>query len=301
MSSLPLPPTVLDALDARRRSFFWTGTDHCSGAQCLVAWEKVCLPREEGGLGVKDLHTQNHCLLMKFIDRYLGPDQPPWKRWVQSNMVRRIGGRRPESFLARLIHDELPRYRAIIRVNPGDGRTTSFWLDHWTGSAPLSECFASLYSHSTDPFCTLHSVLTDGISLQSRLTHAARAELSSVRSILSSFQPTTLPDARLLRVHPPTEYSSSTAYKLLQHTGTQDAGACIIWSTCLPSRVKLFSWLLYNQRLQTRANLCHKNIRSREDSNCQRCPTVLETDRHLFLHCPVAVAFWNMLRFSIHE
>ncbi|CAN6193581.1 unnamed protein product [Urochloa humidicola] len=69
----------------------------------------------------------------------------------------------------------------------------------------------------------------------------------------------------------------------------------------LPSRVKLFSWLLYNQRLQTRANLCHKNIKPREESNCQKCPTVLEMDTHLFLSCPAAIAFWNKLRFCVQE
>lgn len=37
MSSTLLPKTVIDALDARRRSFLLTGEDKCYGSQCLVA------------------------------------------------------------------------------------------------------------------------------------------------------------------------------------------------------------------------------------------------------------------------
>ncbi|CAN6253863.1 unnamed protein product [Urochloa humidicola] len=301
MSSLPLPVTVREALDARRRAFLWTGTETCSGAQCLIAWDKVRLPREEGGLGVKDLSTQNHCLLMKFVHRFLGSDDPPWKRWVQHNLTRCLGDRRPNSYLARLIHDELPRYRSITSVLIGDGKTTSFWMDHWTGSAPLYEVFPSLFSHSTDPHCSLLSVLSVGIRLQNRLTLAARRELSSLQTILNSVQLSATADQRVILTQPPTTYSSRKAYMLLHHTGVRDEGACVIWSTNLPSRVKVFSWLLYNSRLQTRANLYHKNIRAREESNCQRCPAILETDTHLFLSCPAAAAFWNKLHLCVDE
>ncbi|CAN6179623.1 unnamed protein product [Urochloa humidicola] len=37
MCSLPLPPTVRETLDGRRRAFLWTGTDKCYGSQCLIA------------------------------------------------------------------------------------------------------------------------------------------------------------------------------------------------------------------------------------------------------------------------
>lgn len=59
MGAMLLPPGVLAAINARRRAFLWTGSDHTSGAQCLVAWENVCQAKEDCGLGVKRLDTQN--------------------------------------------------------------------------------------------------------------------------------------------------------------------------------------------------------------------------------------------------
>ena len=52
MGALLLPVGVKEALDARRRSFLWNGSDKAS-AQCLVAWEKVCAAKEDGGLGYR--------------------------------------------------------------------------------------------------------------------------------------------------------------------------------------------------------------------------------------------------------
>lgn len=43
------------------------------GAQCLIAWERVCVPKEQGGLGVKDLRTFNQCLVLKLLHRLHHP------------------------------------------------------------------------------------------------------------------------------------------------------------------------------------------------------------------------------------
>jgi len=63
MLSLLLPKTVREAIDARRRAFLWTGDDKCHGSQCLIAWERVCKAKAAGGLGVRNIEDQNHCLL----------------------------------------------------------------------------------------------------------------------------------------------------------------------------------------------------------------------------------------------
>lgn len=51
MGAMLLPPSIVDAIDARRRAFLWFGSDNVSGARCLVAWEQVCTPKEDSGLG----------------------------------------------------------------------------------------------------------------------------------------------------------------------------------------------------------------------------------------------------------
>jgi len=41
MSSILLPKTVIEALDAGRRAFLWASEDKCDGSNCLLAWDRV--------------------------------------------------------------------------------------------------------------------------------------------------------------------------------------------------------------------------------------------------------------------
>ena len=73
MSALFLPARTVDALDKRRRAFLWSGQDTVNGAQCLVAWDKACLSKQDGGLGVRQISVQNACLLLKLLHRLHHP------------------------------------------------------------------------------------------------------------------------------------------------------------------------------------------------------------------------------------
>lgn len=46
MLCFALPVQVIEPIDKRRRTFFWSNDDTCSGAKCLVAWDKVCTPKK---------------------------------------------------------------------------------------------------------------------------------------------------------------------------------------------------------------------------------------------------------------
>lgn len=54
--SLPLPKGVIAAIN-RVDPFSWIGEDSCSGAKCLIVWEKASQPKCEGGLGIKGIKT----------------------------------------------------------------------------------------------------------------------------------------------------------------------------------------------------------------------------------------------------
>jgi hypothetical protein len=82
MCSYLLPQGVLESLDKRRRAFFWTGKDSCSGAHCLIVWDKVWLSKHEDGFGIKDIHRENRCLMLNFVHKLHQTNPLPWKNWV---------------------------------------------------------------------------------------------------------------------------------------------------------------------------------------------------------------------------
>lgn len=59
------PKKILKTLTQIQRSFFWGGTEE-KRKIAWVAWEVVCKPKLEGGLGLRDLNLFNISLLGKW-------------------------------------------------------------------------------------------------------------------------------------------------------------------------------------------------------------------------------------------
>nr|GEX94955.1 hypothetical protein [Tanacetum cinerariifolium] len=93
------------------RGFLW-----CQGkmrkGKSKVAWEVVCLPKKEGGLGVKRLDIFNKALMSSHI----------WKLLI-----------RKDSLWLR------PLIRKFIWYKLGNGQSVSFWYDNWCSLSPLAD------------------------------------------------------------------------------------------------------------------------------------------------------------------
>ena len=74
MAIFKMPVGVRWWLEQMMRGFFWLGSwlEESRGA-ALVAWETVCRPVDQGGLGVQQLLHTNIALLSKWIGRLLQP------------------------------------------------------------------------------------------------------------------------------------------------------------------------------------------------------------------------------------
>ena len=302
MSSLLLPKTVIEAIDARRRAFLWTGEEKAHGSRCLLAWERVCQEKANGGLGVKNLQDQNHCLLMKFVHKLHDPSPLPWKLWFRSQVGSTLDVQRDNSFLARIVQEELPRYRALTRVSLGDGKLTSFWSDRWLLGSTLADTFPALFSHCINPHSSVHFVMSTSLAAQfrSRLTRCATEELRLLADCLALVVLRDISDARLLTLDNSSHYTSSAAYRALHQNDMPDPDAYRFWQTRLPTKVKFFGWLLHHDRLNTRASMHYRHIRPLEDSYCEQCTGVLETSAHIFVECPSAVSVWCKIGISVN-
>lgn len=75
---LALPKTVIKQIDKYRKHCLWRGADINSKKPPKAAWEIVCIPKEEGSLGIIDLRKQNDALLMKILDKFYNKKDIPW-------------------------------------------------------------------------------------------------------------------------------------------------------------------------------------------------------------------------------
>ena len=65
------PKEPINKLEGLLHAFFWQGKRKISGGHCLVAWDKVILPRYAGVLGIRDLSAHNQAMLCKFVAKVL--------------------------------------------------------------------------------------------------------------------------------------------------------------------------------------------------------------------------------------
>ena len=128
-----------------------------------------------------------------------------------------------------------------------------------------------------------------------RLSQGASSERRMVSDCISNIQLSNDPDTRVLASMKAKPFSTSGAYRLLQQDTEQQTDIMLLWSTRLPTKVKFFAWLLSHGRLNTREYLYRRSIRKLEEAYCECCPTVMETDEHIFISCPVARQVWRRL------
>jgi hypothetical protein len=292
MSSIMLPMLILQLIDKRRRTFFWSDDDNCTGAQCLVAWERVCTPNDCGGLGVKNLHAQNICLLLKFCFNFLHSENQTWRDWLLHHSPTHNLQTQNQAYLSKKIHKHMAMLSQITTCKTNNGRATFFWHDRWLLTVPLATIYPTLYTHHLSPQARVADVLHAGIEtdLCPRLANTTAAELSSLLALLQDFQVTSDADVRTMIDSAP--FSSRAAYKQL-HVHLSNDDFTPIWKSRLPHRIRVFAWLLSLDRLNTREKLARKNIM--DDDSCPLCAGTTEDWEHLFLTCPAAQAVWNTI------
>ncbi|KAF8730537.1 hypothetical protein HU200_016953 [Digitaria exilis] len=180
MASLLFPKTVVEAFDAWRRSFLWTGEDKCHGSDCLVASKKVCQDKASGSLGVTNLNNQNHCLLLKIVHKLFEPGELPWKTWFWGQhpnpMTVTKGYPFPDIIPSLAVVSETG-YPRLSGMGVAPGRNPGISFPH-----PL---LSQLSTHLGGHF-------------QPRLTQAAAAELEVLEGHLTLFHLTANPDIRSL-------------------------------------------------------------------------------------------------------
>ena len=85
MGTFLLPKVVID-----RKHCLWRGSNVNDKGPPKAAWHMVCLPKEEGGLGVINLKTHNEALLLKNLHKFFKKSDIPWLIWSGRNTTEMV-------------------------------------------------------------------------------------------------------------------------------------------------------------------------------------------------------------------
>lgn len=82
---LPLPKSICYSIEKLLRNFLWFGNDNQQRMH-YVSWKKICLPKEDGGLGVRYISEVNEACIFKLRWRTL-PSNNLWSTWFRSRFM----------------------------------------------------------------------------------------------------------------------------------------------------------------------------------------------------------------------
>lgn len=121
------------------------------------AWDRLCVPKKEGGMGFRDIESFNLALLGKqawqifenpnsLLTRVLKR-----KYLVESNILTATD-KKKSSYVWKSILQDRDLLRIGLRFNVGDGKMNSAWIDPWLHTTPpcpprpqnnVEHCFVS--------------------------------------------------------------------------------------------------------------------------------------------------------------
>lgn len=83
LSLLVLPKSVCNVMEKFQRDFLWRKGDE-NGGMHLVAWDRICSPKEKGGAGLRGLEAMSKALLCKWLWRFGDEEGSLWKHVVST-------------------------------------------------------------------------------------------------------------------------------------------------------------------------------------------------------------------------
>ncbi|KAG7536677.1 Reverse transcriptase domain [Arabidopsis suecica] len=141
ISAFILPKTCIKKIESLCSRFLWSGTiDGSEGAK--VAWSTVCLPKKEGGLGLRRFSQWNSTLCLRFIWLLFSDSGSLWAMWhkyhnIKSNSLWEISESPRDSWTWKAILRLRPVAAQFLKVVVGNGSSASFWFDNWSPFGPL--------------------------------------------------------------------------------------------------------------------------------------------------------------------
>ena len=262
LSFYVVPSGPRESMDRVRKGFLWSG-DKDKKKYHLVKWETVCMPKEQGGLGILDLELMNISLISKWLWKLFNEDGL-WQQILTSKYLRKItlcqvSARPGDSHFWQGLMEVKPLFWPCCTVMVGNGEKTSFWEDHWVGDMPLAKQFPRLFSISLNKLETVKNVFANGMnSLRFRRTRVGElgTQWAEMFRLLDRVALTETPDKLRWKLTESGVFSVKSLYLAMQVRNTVPYR--FMWKVKIPLRVKTFLWLVLKKSILTRDVLLHR-------------------------------------------
>ncbi|GKA23674.1 RNA-directed DNA polymerase, eukaryota, reverse transcriptase zinc-binding domain protein [Tanacetum coccineum] len=294
-----LPKTVINDINRIMKNFLWSQNDDSKG-KAKVAWKAVCKPKNQGGLGLKDLFVWNNALLMKHLWNIANKKDTLWVKWVSTIKLKGVSiwvVQKEEcdswGWKNLLTIRDLIMSHVLSKI--GNGKNTYMWYDNWSGLGPLINIisYRILYNARLNKEDNVANMIDAG-------NWKNGSEWVNNVSCLATIPVPVIKQGENDKIiwldnnGNPIKFTMSNVYDDLRSQSEEVCWSKLVWfSQCIPKH-SFILWMAVQERLLT-----HDRIRKWGNYDmmvCGLCMKCEESHNHLFFQCEYSQGIWSNLQ-----
>lgn len=280
-----LPVKVIKKVEGIMARFLWKGRDEVR-IKHRVKWSLCCLPKEEGGLGLRRIEDLCKVTSIKLIWRYLENKNSIWHDWVRQKFLkgRSIWVISPPASAS-------IRWKAIMKVREdirhkikfviGNGQQVDFWEDWWcyTGPLILQPGIRRARLRELNGAATVEQIIKDGVWECDNLELPAYLLEAIYQTPIHREQP----DRPLWVPSNSMQPSSKVFFNEIRARRQRGYWSSLFWFKGHVPKFGFFAWLVSLGRISTFDKMIEWNIPV--NNSCLLCHDSEESRNHLFFEC----------------
>ncbi|XP_074293276.1 uncharacterized protein LOC141620254 [Silene latifolia] len=87
VSSVLLPKGIAKKINKLCKDFLW-GIEHGQSKHVFKIWDSFCLPREEGGVDIKEVLSWNKSQMLSWLKKLITHSETIWVQWVEAYVLK---------------------------------------------------------------------------------------------------------------------------------------------------------------------------------------------------------------------
>ncbi|XP_021985901.1 uncharacterized protein LOC110882124 [Helianthus annuus] len=297
-----LPARVISELEKRMRRFLWN-VGSSGRIRAKVAWSDVCLPKNEGGLGIRNVGDVNKALMTNHIWSIITNQESLWVWWIHSYKLKgrsfwEVPCRGSVSWGWRKILYIRNLVRPYMGMSIKSGVQTNAWCDNWCPLSPISTFITP--RTITNAGFNMHTTVADIVDASGQWRWPAA--WYHLFPVLINLQPPSLvhnvPDKPTWKDLDGKDsyFSSKEVWNNIRSRGDTVSWFNMIWfSQCIP-RHSFHMWLVIRNKLKTQDRLMIWEAGSATNLRLMCCPLCRYDRDHLFFQCNFASQVWNNVK-----
>ncbi|GJY65266.1 sodium/hydrogen exchanger 6 [Tanacetum coccineum] len=270
-----------------------------------VAWDSVCMPKHEGGLGIRRIEDFNIALMATHIWSIFTHRESLWVKWVHTYKLKGrsfwdVPCRGDASWGWRKLLQIRSTIRPFIWHKINNGKSTSVWFDRWTDVCPLKDLLSNrdIVRSGFSLENSVSNLISDGVwrwplDWLSRFPFLAQLH---VPVLLDDMDDVILWRDRdgVLR-----SFLVACVWDTIRSRADMVYWYNVVWfSYCIP-RHAIHMLLVIQQKLKTQDRLLQWDVGPSIDLNLLKCPLcdlVPDSHDHLFFECSFSSQVWSKVR-----